>query len=215
LSLGLFGHAQTAVIANPVGAAPAAKPRRLSGRPRFGYLGILSPNKGLELLAAGWKLSGPGGATLRMAGTGDPPYERALRVLYQDTAEWCGWVDSRHFLEGIDFLIVPSIWNEPFGRIVVEAFAAGIPVVASAGGGIPELVAEERNGFLFETGNAASLGEAIRKAAEISDDAYSAMSAAALRDADGYQADTIAHRYAAFLLHVIADRAMSRRRSIA
>src|SRR5262249_20368172 len=46
-------------------------------------------------------------------------------------------------------LVVPSRWQEPFSRVVLEGLAAGLPVVASRTGGTPEAIAHGRTGFLF------------------------------------------------------------------
>ena len=54
-------------------------------------------------------------------------------------------------------LVVPSIWYETFGLVIVEAFASGLPVIASRIGVIPGLVEDGVNGLLFEPGNAADL----------------------------------------------------------
>ncbi len=59
----------------------------------------------------------------------------------------------------IDVLIVPSMAQESFGMAVLEAFAAGIPVVASRIGAIPELLEDNKTGLLFEFGNATDLSE--------------------------------------------------------
>jgi len=58
-------------------------------------------------------------------------------------------------------LVVPSVWGEPFGIVVVEALAAGRPVVASAIGGIPEIVHDRREGLLVAPGDAAALTAAL------------------------------------------------------
>jgi glycosyltransferase involved in cell wall biosynthesis len=113
-------------------------------------------------------------------------------------------MDSAQFLQAVDFLIVPSVWNEPFGRIVVEAFAAGVPVIASATGGIPEIVTEGRNGFLFDRNDAAALSMAIRRAAAMSDESYQAISQSALDDAAEYGAVSIGRRYLDFLKDIVA-----------
>jgi len=53
--------------------------------------------------------------------------------------------------------LLPSEWFEPFGLTVLETFAHGRPVIGSAIGGIPELIDDGQNGFLFEPGNALAL----------------------------------------------------------
>jgi glycosyltransferase involved in cell wall biosynthesis len=58
-------------------------------------------------------------------------------------------------------LIVPSIWQEPLGLVSLEAIACGVPVVASAVGGIPEIVEDGVNGILVTPGDAAALASAI------------------------------------------------------
>jgi len=59
-----------------------------------------------------------------------------------------------------DFLILPSLF-EPFGIVLLEAMAAGLPVIASKVGGIPEVVGDGDSGLLVEPGNTTSLADAI------------------------------------------------------
>ena len=61
-----------------------------------------------------------------------------------------------------DIVVFPSLWPEPFGRIPLEAMAAGLPVVASLTGGIPETVIHEQTGLLVPPGDAAALRNALR-----------------------------------------------------
>ena len=57
--------------------------------------------------------------------------------------------------------VVPSIWQEPLGLVVPEALACGLPVIASAVGGIPEMIDNEKNGLLVREGDPVALAEAI------------------------------------------------------
>ena len=58
-------------------------------------------------------------------------------------------------------LVVPSIWYENFPRTIVEAFASGLPVVASRIGALAEIVTEGKTGLLFEPGNARDLADKL------------------------------------------------------
>jgi glycosyltransferase involved in cell wall biosynthesis len=60
-----------------------------------------------------------------------------------------------------DILLFTSIWHEPFGRVLVEAMAAGVAVIGTATGGASEIIADGENGLLFPPDNAAALAERI------------------------------------------------------
>ena len=62
----------------------------------------------------------------------------------------------------LDVLVVPSIWLENSPLVVHEAFMAGVPVVASRIGGLPDLIQHELNGLLFEPGNVDALATALQ-----------------------------------------------------
>ncbi|MDF1839022.1 MAG: glycosyltransferase family 4 protein, partial [Planctomycetota bacterium] len=70
--------------------------------------------------------------------------------------------DVGQFYAACDFLILPSTRPEPFGLVVLEAFAAGRPVVASAHGGPMEIVRSGQDGLLFESGSSTDLATAMR-----------------------------------------------------
>jgi len=63
--------------------------------------------------------------------------------------------------QNADVFVFPSVWNEPFGMPIVEAMATELPVIATRGGGIPEIVEDGKTGLLVERGVASSLAEAI------------------------------------------------------
>lgn len=90
-------------------------------------------------------------------------------------------------------LVTPSIWPEPFGLVVAEALAAGRPVVASAIGGIPELVQHEHQGILFPPGDSEALAERLQR---LLDDAElrEAIAARAARSAAAYSPERIVPR---------------------
>jgi glycosyltransferase involved in cell wall biosynthesis len=66
------------------------------------------------------------------------------------------------YLQATDCFVLPSRWQEAAGLVLLEAQATGVPVVASRTGGIPEYVAENRSGFLFEPEDARALARHVR-----------------------------------------------------
>lgn len=70
-------------------------------------------------------------------------------------------------IEGIyqasDVIVVPSRWAEPFGLVLIEAAAAGKPVVATRVGGIPEVVVDGESGFLVETGDVPAMADRVQR----------------------------------------------------
>jgi glycosyltransferase involved in cell wall biosynthesis len=77
-----------------------------------------------------------------------------------------GYVPPENLFHQIDALVVPSRWHEPFSRVVVEAFAHGVPVIAAARGGIPEIVDDGRNGWLYDPDEPGGLVRLLVKASK-------------------------------------------------
>ena len=80
--------------------------------------------------------------------------DRVRLVGHRDDIERC--------LAGMDCFVFPSL-NEGMGRALIEAMAAGLPVVASRVGGIPAIVRHEENGLLVAAGDSRALSEAVRR----------------------------------------------------
>ncbi|MGF6992025.1 glycosyltransferase family 4 protein [Paraburkholderia sp. GAS32] len=132
----------------------------------FGYLGRISPEKGLDSFVKILGMSGIS-AVLKIGGKISESKKAKLSLSAADIdIEYVGFVRPYELLEKIDFLIVPSLWDEPFSRAIVEAYAHGVPVIASKRGGITELVAEGKTGFLFDPQDDESVRSAIYKATE-------------------------------------------------
>jgi glycosyltransferase involved in cell wall biosynthesis len=156
LESGFFSEAtRTAVISNcfvPFGEAPpAVRSRRYTGGPvRLGVLGRVSQDKGLEILLEQLLADDTLDWTLAIGGGGDPDYIESLKTKFGDPrVEFLGRVKPGAFLESIDILVVPSVWHEPFGRVTIEAYSYGVPVVGANTGGIPEVV-EPRSNLVFD-----------------------------------------------------------------
>lgn len=77
-----------------------------------------------------------------------------------------GFIENKavnNFIVQSDFVIVPSLCAENAPTVIYESFACGVPVIASNVGGIPELVKNGYNGYIFEAGNEDSLAMALKK----------------------------------------------------
>ena len=118
---------------------------------KVGYIGRIEQAKGIEvLLKAFSELENPN-LKLLVAGSGNLQYLQYLQKKYKDTrVQYLGHVEPGAFYVDIDLLVVPSLWNEPFGRVVIEALSYGLIVVASNRGGISEIIEKSNKGFIFD-----------------------------------------------------------------
>ncbi len=132
-------------------------------RAGFLFVGRLAPEKGVDVLAQAW--SACRGLALRVAGAG--PERASIEAVAGVTMLGSiGQPDVRREMRGALALVLPSICYENFPRTLVEAFGAGLPVIASRLGAMAELVEPGVTGLLFEPGDASELGELLRWAAE-------------------------------------------------
>ena len=82
---------------------------------------------------------------------------------FSERIHWIGVVnDVRPWYRGASMMVLPST-NEAFGRVVVEAMACGVPVIATRTGGIPEILTDMQNGMLVPENDCDSIAEAIMK----------------------------------------------------
>jgi glycosyltransferase involved in cell wall biosynthesis len=140
-----------------------AEPMDLAGigRPRVGFVGRLEPVKGLGVLMDAFgRLTTP--AWLVVAGDGSQ-----RRVLAGDRVHVLAPIAYERlpaFLKSLDLLVLPSVTilplhREQFGRVLVEAMAAGVPVVGSSSGAIPEVIGDA--GLVVPEGDPVALARAI------------------------------------------------------
>jgi len=117
------------------------------------FLGRMNPDKGISeaievARAAGWRLL----IAARMSEPGQQEYfEREIAPRCTDGIEYIGEVGSVRKLELLGAaaaLLNPIQWPEPFGLVMIEALAAGTPVISTHRGAAPEIVAHGRTGFL-------------------------------------------------------------------
>ncbi|UXZ94645.1 glycosyltransferase family 4 protein [Pseudomonas phytophila] len=128
---------------------------------RFGYMGTLSEPKGLRWLIEQFQQL-PIDATLQIAGRGQLDDEECFKALaLSPKISFVGYQSPEDFYKQIDVAIVPSIWNEPFGMVAVEACSWSVPVIASRMGGLPEIIQDQFNGLLCSPDDPDSLGVAM------------------------------------------------------
>ncbi len=155
------------------GFSPAPSP---PSTPTVGFLARLCPGKGLGTLVDAFIRMAERGrvkdARLRIAGSQTPadiPFvtelqERLAARGLAGRVEWLPNVDlpaKRDFLRSLSVLSVPAMYGESFGLYVIEAMAAGVPVVQPRHGGFPEIIDATGGGLLYEPGAPDALPAAL------------------------------------------------------
>jgi len=127
------------------------------------FIGRLSEEKGIRPLLIAWKQLGMS-LPLKIAGDGPLRAEVQAATQGMKNVELLGHV-SKHgiaeLLRRAHVLIIPSIWYEGFPMAVVEAFSAGVPVIASNLGALGELIDDGRTGLHARPGDAEDLGRKV------------------------------------------------------
>ena len=145
---------------------------------RLIYVGRLCVEKGvlviLKALSILFNEQGKQDLHLSIFGDGDEGYIRELQAYTRDKnltqfVTFHGKVPQDELIENYDnseILLVPSLWKEPFGLVVAEAMARGLPVIASKLGGPAEIITTRVDGLLIEPGNERALVSAILQLVE-------------------------------------------------
>lgn len=166
-----FPAAKIAVKPNFVHPDPGLGGPGLEGRVRAYalYVGRLSPEKGLVVLLQAWKMM----PALPLKIVGDGPLAEQLQALIAEyqlvNVEMLGWQSAEAILELMQsarILVMPSAWYEGFPRVIPEAYASGVPILASRLGSLAELIEDGVTGLHFEVGNAQDLAAKIAWVAE-------------------------------------------------
>jgi glycosyltransferase involved in cell wall biosynthesis len=129
------------------------------------FVGRLSPEKGVLMLLEAWQRL-PIGVPLVIAGDG--PLRRRLEAEVERTGlrsvRFTGRLtrdEVYELMKNAAFLVVPSIWHEPFGLIVAEAFACGTPVLGASVGAIQEMLDDQVTGLHFAPGDPDALAKKV------------------------------------------------------
>lgn len=131
------------------------------------YIGRLTHEKGIEVLLRA--MEALPGVPCKIVGTG--PNEAMLHIMgdKMPNVTFEGYQSGEalwQFIRGARAIIVPSVWNEVFGLVCLEAMAFGKPVIASEIGALPEVVIDRHTGFLVPPADVQALRQAISRLAE-------------------------------------------------
>lgn len=154
----------------PTQAQPVPLTETAAG-PAFLFLGRISEEKGLRVLLDAWEAHEQSGGTgtLNIAGEGplqDEVRQRCGRLARANYLGFRGGAEKEELLRSCSALIVPSVWWEPLGLVLYEAYDHAKPVLAAASGGILDHVTDGETGWIHEPGNARQLAAHIRAVCE-------------------------------------------------
>jgi glycosyltransferase involved in cell wall biosynthesis len=160
------------IVENAVGPlGPVLGRDAQSGGPlRLASIGVTTEHKGFQVVLEALRLAGLPSSSYLVLGIALEPLSRQLRL----GAEEIDGLDLRLYggfspshlpalLADVDAVVVPSLVPETYSIAAREAFACGVPVIASRLGALPEAIREEDNGWLFEPGNAVELADLLRQ----------------------------------------------------
>lgn len=133
----------------------------LAGPVTFGYLGRISPEKGVDTLLRAARLLPATGWRLLIAGAALGPIEPYHALAEGLPVEFIGFERPKALFDRIDVLVAPSLWAEPLGRTVLEAYQAQVPVIGARSGGIAEIIADDA--WLVPPGDVAALAARMRR----------------------------------------------------
>ena len=159
------------VVYNGVAAPRAVERVRTAPGFVIGMIGRVAPEKGQREFVEAATIVSRRHPNWRFVVCGGSPFADAAGAVYEAQVrkaaagvpvEFLGWRDDPGaVLASLDLLVVPSLAREATTRVILEAFAAGVPVLASDAGGIREVVEEGQTGFLTPPGDAAELARGI------------------------------------------------------
>ncbi|WP_456460272.1 glycosyltransferase [Reichenbachiella sp.] len=164
--LGYFSNSKKNVIYNSIGLKDKIETSS-PGIIKFGFVGSLMKKKGIELLLDNFAALLPTmPCELHIYGAAiDTDYKNNLKAKYKsEKIFFKGYKKQELIFPSIDLLVVPSLWQEPFGRIIIEANNYSVPVIGSKNGGIPEIIHDGHTGYLFDIDKEFDLMEKMKNA---------------------------------------------------
>lgn len=130
---------------------------------KFAYLGRYSPEKGVDWLIKVFSQIDADIAELHLFGKGN--LENTKIISDASNMYDHGFCDESNLLESLkncDVVIAPSLWDEPFGRVILDAYKSACPVIITNRGGMPEVVENGKTGIILENESDNDLLDAIK-----------------------------------------------------
>ncbi len=160
------------------------------------YIGRLSPEKGVDILLESWRKWGEEAPALEIIGDGPERYHLEKycvtnklegKVTFQGQLSF---IEAQKKLSRARLFILPTLWYEGLPMVVLEAFAKGVPVMASKIGSLPCILEDDKNGILFTPGNPDDLYHKAKQLWENPDKLYNISIAARSTFEKKYSAET-------------------------
>ena len=129
------------------------------------YTGALSGHKGVDVLINAFKNLKYDNIRLHIVGKGEKMEDLKVIADNDDKIKFYGFLEGNELTslqKNANITVMPSIWYENSPMAIYESFKYGTPVIGSKIGGIPELIEEGVNGFLFEPGNIPQLQDKLQ-----------------------------------------------------
>ena len=181
----------------------------------IGTVALFRPRKGIEVLLEALAVLRSQNVNVRLRAVGGfetPQYQAdvmdlAERLGLTDAIDWIGFTrDVNRELAKINLFVLPSLFGEGLPMVVLEAMAAGLPVIASRVEGVPEAVAHRETGLLVEPGSVSQLARAVEEIVSGDVDYIALSKGARARHAERFSDTTMAGGVAEVYRRVLADK---------
>lgn len=188
------------------GVPRQSPPLRSLGVPTVAFAGRLVREKGAHVVIEAFEQVTRQLPAARLLIAGDGPERAALtdsiraRGLH-DNVGFLGYLNHDTLAESLNAAwvqAVPSTWPEPFGMAAIEAMMRGVPVVASAHGGLPEIVDHGTTGLLVPPGNSNQLAQALLQILKHRETAESMGAASYARAVDTFSIEACCDRFVSY-----------------